>query len=77
MTDSLVPFEGGFKRIDDVPSVNRYEGLSAYEVAVLHGFKGDEAAWLRSLMGENGVPMIETPDPNAPIRINEDWELLP
>lgn len=30
------------------------DGLSAYEVAVVNGFVGDEAAWLASLVGETG-----------------------
>lgn len=29
-------------------------GLSAYEIAVNHGFKGDEEAWLKSLIGPQG-----------------------
>ena len=29
-------------------------GLSAYEIAVLHGFKGTEEEWLESLKGEKG-----------------------
>ena len=29
-------------------------GLSAYEIAVLHGFKGTEEEWLKSLKGEKG-----------------------
>lgn len=29
-------------------------GLSAYEIAVLHGFKGSEEEWLASLKGEKG-----------------------
>ena len=30
-------------------------GLSAYEIAVRHGFKGTEEEWLESLKGENGT----------------------
>ena len=30
------------------------EGKSAYDIAVEHGFEGDEAAWLASLQGANG-----------------------
>ena len=29
-------------------------GKSAYEIAVEHGFEGDEQAWLESLKGEQG-----------------------
>lgn len=31
-------------------------GQSAYEIAVKHGFEGDEEAWLESLKGEQGPP---------------------
>ena len=31
------------------------DGLSAYEIAVQHGFKGDEAEWLASLVGPPGA----------------------
>ena len=30
------------------------DGASAYEIAVAHGFKGTEEAWLASLKGETG-----------------------
>ncbi len=30
-------------------------GLSAYEIAVEHGFQGTEEEWLESLRGEDGV----------------------
>lgn len=30
------------------------DGLSAYEIAVLDGFKGTESEWLASLKGETG-----------------------
>jgi len=32
------------------------DGKSAYEVAVANGFVGSEAAWLASLVGEQGPP---------------------
>ena len=31
-------------------------GKSAYEIAVEHGFEGDEQAWLESLKGDKGDP---------------------
>ena len=31
-------------------------GLSAYEIAVEHGFEGTEAQWLQSLVGTQGAP---------------------
>jgi hypothetical protein len=37
-----------------VPVVPGEDGASAYEVAVAHGFEGDEAAWLASLVGPEG-----------------------
>jgi hypothetical protein len=33
---------------------NGKDGLSAYEIAVKNGFKGDEQRWLRSLKGKDG-----------------------
>ena len=35
---------------------NGDNGLSAYEIAVLNDFVGDEAAWLLSLVGAQGIP---------------------
>jgi hypothetical protein len=34
--------------------MNDYRGLSAYEIAVKHGFVGSEEEWLKSLKGEPG-----------------------
>ena len=34
--------------------LNDYRGLSAYEIAVKHGFVGSEEDWLKSLKGEPG-----------------------
>lgn len=34
--------------------LNDYRGLSAYEIAVKHGFVGSEEEWLKSLKGEPG-----------------------
>ena len=36
-------------------------GKSAYEIAVEHGFEGDEQAWLESLKGEKGDPGPQGP----------------
>lgn len=36
------------------PGQDGADGLSAYEVAVVEGFVGDEAAWLASLVGPEG-----------------------
>ena len=35
-------------------NLNDYRGLSAYEIAVKHGFVGSEEEWLKSLKGEPG-----------------------
>lgn len=35
-------------------------GLSAYEIAVQHGFKGTKSEWLESLKGESGDPIDES-----------------
>lgn len=49
------------------------QGLSAYQLAVINGFKGDEVSWLKSLKGNDGVTKvvhenisttIEIPAPN-------------
>lgn len=40
-------------------------GKSAYQVAVDNGFVGNEAAWLASLIGEDG-PVSSTPGPAGP-----------
>ena len=37
-------------------SLNDYRGLSAYEIAVGHGFEGTETEWLESLKGAPGSP---------------------
>lgn len=34
------------------------DGASAYELAVMQGFEGDEAAWLASLKGQDGVGIV-------------------
>lgn len=42
-------------------------GASAYEIAVLNGFVGDEAAWLASLEGADGwVPLVLGPTDPVP-----------
>ena len=44
----------GWSLIGNVKGPQGDEGLSAYEVAVANGFVGTEAAWLASLVGEQG-----------------------
>lgn len=43
-----------WKFISDLSSAQGIQGLSAYQVAVQHGFEGTEAEWLISLKGEKG-----------------------
>lgn len=43
-----------WKFISDLSGAQGIQGLSAYQVAVQHGFEGDENAWLTSLKGEKG-----------------------
>lgn len=40
---------------DGSNGIDGINGKSAYEIAVDHGFTGDEAAWLASLVGADGV----------------------
>lgn len=45
--------------------VNRLEalrGYSAYEVALMNGFKGTEEEWLKSLKGDPGKPPVKGTD---------------
>jgi hypothetical protein len=41
------------KYIDDVLLNSDLKGKSAYEIAVEHGFEGNEIEWLKSLEGES------------------------
>lgn len=41
---------------------NGADGLSAYEIAVVNGFVGDETAWLASLVGPQGDPGLDGTD---------------
>lgn len=43
-----------WKFISDLSGAQGIQGLSAYQVAVQHGFEGTEAEWLISLKGEKG-----------------------
>lgn len=43
-----------WKFISDLSGAQGIQGLSAYQVAVRHGFEGTEAEWLISLKGEKG-----------------------
>lgn len=43
-----------WKFISDLSGAQGIQGLSAYQVAVQHGFKGTEDEWLISLKGEKG-----------------------
>ena len=54
--DSRLYLEGDtvWKFISDLSGAQGIQGLSAYQVAVQHGFEGTEAEWLISLKGEKG-----------------------
>lgn len=45
-----------WKFISDLSDAQGIQGLSAYQVAVQHGFEGTEAEWLISLKGPKGDP---------------------
>jgi hypothetical protein len=48
--------------IDGADGDDGAAGLSAYEVAVSEGFIGNEAAWLASLVGDDGAPGADGSD---------------
>ena len=54
--DSRLYLKGNteWKFISDLSSAQGIQGLSAYQVAVQHGFEGTEAEWLISLKGDKG-----------------------
>lgn len=54
--DSRLYLKGNteWKFISDLSGAQGIQGLSAYQVAVQHGFEGTEAEWLISLKGERG-----------------------
>lgn len=54
--DSRLYLKGNteWKFISDLSGAQDIQGLSAYQVAVQHGFEGTEAEWLISLKGEKG-----------------------
>lgn len=41
-------------KIGDLRGKDGRDGRSAYDIAVQHGFKGTETAWLKSLIGKDG-----------------------
>lgn len=55
------------------------DGLSAYQIAVIHGFGGDEAAWLESLKGADGRQGVDgkTPVKGEDYFTAEDFADLP
>lgn len=59
------------------------DGKSAYEIAVQHGFRGSESAWLASLKGgverdgKNGTAEITAPAGNIILRVDTDPALFP
>lgn len=69
-----------------VSMLKQIRGYSAYEVAVINGFRGTEEEWLASLRGEPGPSGYyvgsDTPpetatlwiDPNGEATKTEEWE---
>ena len=59
--DSRLYLKGNteWKFISDLSGAQGIQGLSAYQVAVQHGFKGTEDEWLISLKGEKGEQGIQ------------------
>lgn len=55
--DSRLYLKGNteWKFISDLSGAQGIQGLSAYQIAVQHGFEGTEAEWLISLKGEKGI----------------------
>ena len=59
------------------------DGKSAYEIAVQHGFRGSESAWLASLKGgverdgKNGTAEIAAPAGNIILRVDTDPAIFP
>lgn len=52
-----------------------YEGASAYEIAVLHGFVGTEEQWLASLQGEDGISAYQVAVNNGFVGTEAEWLL--
>lgn len=46
--------ESKYKLRGEVAMPDMIRGKSAYEIAVMHGFKGSETEWLESLKGKDG-----------------------
>lgn len=61
--DSRLYLKGNteWKFISDLSGAQGIQGLSAYQVAVQHGFEGTEDEWLISLKGEQGIQGIQGP----------------
>lgn len=64
-----------WKFISDLSGAQGIQGLSAYQVAVQHGFEGTEAEWLISLKGEKGEPGPQGPKGDTGSGLNIKGEL--
>lgn len=59
--DSNMTFKSNFKAVqtihgkDGKNGKDGVDGLSAYEIALQHGFEGTEEEWLASLKGADGI----------------------
>ncbi len=56
---------GGPEQVVVEVAVPGVSGLSAYQIAVAHGFIGDEAQWLSSLMSGGAGAIYEHQQPSA------------
>lgn len=65
-----------WKFISDLSGAQCIQGLSAYQVAVQHGFKGTEAEWLISLKGEKGEtgPKGDKGDPGSGLNLKGELD---
>lgn len=64
-----------WKFISDLSGAQGIQGLSAYQVAVQHGFEGTEAEWLISLKGEKGETGPQGPKGDTGSGLNIKGEL--
>ena len=51
-----------------VENASTIHGKSAYEIAVIYGFEGNETEWLESLHGKDGVNGVNGKDGYTPVK---------
>lgn len=52
----------GINGVDGLNGIDGLDGLSAYEIATVNGFVGNEQEWLVSLVGEDGETLFMSSD---------------